>query len=115
MRNDAQFPDAEGGTKVRGIGICGAEWGESCEGMIDILHGLPQLIIAAPSADQQKCKACAALVQNGKACAIISHERSKAMQRRLGAGAGLLRDPVGSFVQIIPFQRYGTHAQRSAR
>ena len=107
MRHDAEFPDAEGGAQVWGSGIGGIKGRETYEAGVDVVDGLPQLVVAAPSADQQKGKAGAALVQECEARVITRKSGGKSVQGTVREGAGFGGDPIGGFIQVIPFKRGG--------
>ena len=71
------------------------------QGGVDIMDRLPQFSIAAPFADQQEGKAGAALVQKGKARAILDQVCAEIVQCGLGEGACFGRYSGAGFIKVV--------------
>ena len=84
MRHDVQFPGTKGRAKGGGIGISGIKRGEIGARIIKVEDGLPQLVIAAPCADQHKAKAGGALMKDDETCDVSGEAGGETFKGGLG-------------------------------
>lgn len=104
MGDNSQFPDTESRAQVWCGVVGGAEGRECGERGVGIKDGLPQFVVAAPSADQEEGKAGVALVKNDKAREIVLQKTLEIKERLMRKVAGGRGNPGRCIIKIIPFQ-----------
>ena len=82
MRNDAKFPNTEGGAQG-GCGRAGGmKRGEGGKRVVKVVDGFLQFVIAAPCVDQKKAKAGGTFVQDSEPCDVIGQANGIIRQGR---------------------------------